>query len=266
MKIDKIILSSDDNPDYLQFSEIVGKAWKKLIPEAKTVLLCISDKNIEAFDYIKSFHDEFVLMPNMAGVPSGNHAMASRLIYASSRTDDETVLLSDLDMLPLNRNFFVESVKNINDDKLVCLGGNAYGVPNKFPICYMVGKTNLFKSIMNRENNDYTGVLNSLIRKYSGINDVKNITKPYPQGCNSGRFDDECMFTDFYVNWENYKQNTVIINRTWVNSMATERIDRSNWAIDMDKLQSELIFDAHLPRPLYDNMDKIYPLTKFLDI
>lgn len=265
MKIDKILVSSNDNTEYLEFSAIIGKAWKKLLPKTKVILICITDKTPEQFSSINKYYDDIIYIKNTLNIPSGNHAMASRMLIASSMFKNDIIMLSDIDMLPLNSNFFIDNIKDISDDKLVLLGGNAYNSKVKFPICYMIAKGLTFSEILNPENLDYNCLLYKMTQ-HTNIENLKNILKPYPTSGNCGRFDDEALFSDFYINWKDIEKRTKVINRNWNNGIAVDRIDRINWHLNMEDLKNNKIYDAHLPRPLSKNLDKISPLLKFLDI
>lgn len=266
MRLDRIIVSSNENMDYLEFSKIIGPAWKKLLPDVKVTLLCVTDKDKNEFLDISKFYDDVIFLPNVENIPSGNQAMASRMLIAATETyKDETIMLSDIDMLPLNKDFFIDSIANISDDKFVVLGGNAYNNSIKFPICYMIAKQQTFTEILNPGKMEYKDLVERMKAvKGSLIN--HDITKPYPTTVGSPRFDDESLFSEFYLNWKDRNTRTVIVNRAWSGGMAVERIDRISWNINMDRLNGGHLYDAHLPRPLSTNIDKIQPLLTFLNI
>lgn len=266
MKLDRIIVSSNENADYLEFSKIIGPAWKKLLPDVKVTLLCVTDKNKEEFSNIISFYDDVIFLPNIDNIPSGNQAMASRMLMAATDTyKDEFIMLSDIDMLPLNRDFFIDSIDAISDDKFIALGGNAYNNSIKFPICYMIANQKTFAEILNPINLNYKDLVERM-KSVKGSFVNHDITKPYPINSIGPRFDDESLFSEFYLNWGGRNTRTVIINRAWNNGMAIERVDRISWNINMDRLNGNFLYDAHLPRPLSANIEKIQPLLTFLNI
>jgi len=266
MKLDRIIVSSDENKDYLEFSKIIGPAWKKLLPDVKVTLLCVTDKDKNEFLDISKFYDDVIFLPNITNIPSGNQAMASRMLIAATEIyKDEVIMLSDIDMLPLNKEFFVNAISNISDDKFVVLGGNAYNNSIKFPICYMISNQKTFSEILNPEKLEYKDLVEKM-KNVRGTLINHDITKPYPINNIGPRFDDESLFSEFYLNWKDRNIRTIIVNRAWNNGMAIERIDRLNWNINMDRLNGGHLYDAHLPRPLSSNIDKIQPLLTFLNI
>ena len=108
MKLDTVILSSNENQDYLGFWPIVSKAWKMMGIEPILIYTGKEkvnlDGNIIYFDP-KNFNSSFV-------------AQNIRLLYPSI-LKNKTVIISDIDSLPLSRKYYLDSVKNISSNSFV---------------------------------------------------------------------------------------------------------------------------------------------------
>ncbi len=99
MKIDTVILSSNDNPNYVQFWPIVSEAWSLMGLEP--ILIYTGEKNLNLKGNVINF--------NVKNLDSSFVAQNIRILYPSL-LDNRTCLVSDIDNLPLSKNYFVNSV------------------------------------------------------------------------------------------------------------------------------------------------------------
>ena len=138
MKIDKAIIVSTNDSQYLDYWETVEKAWLKL--NIEPILYVISKestgiKNEKLF--IENLNPAFV-------------AQNLRLLIPALYPDD-VCILSDIDMMPLSKKYFQDSISDISGDKIVIYRSDA--TPEEMlPICWnaAVGKTwaEIFQLIM----------------------------------------------------------------------------------------------------------------------
>src|SRR5579871_2794464 len=142
-KIDRAILSSNENPMYLDFWPLVAQGWRSF--GIKPTLFLI------AADYIpvdETVGDVIRIRP-IEGVSTASHAQIIRLL-GPMYFEGEISIIADIDMLPLNKDYFVNSVVAIPDDKFVVYRDLGYGKNSlRFPMCYNAGKGYLFKEIFN---------------------------------------------------------------------------------------------------------------------
>ena len=114
MKINKAIVTSTENNKYLDFCSS-KKSWERL--EVEPVLYIISDKTNEHSD-AKYFH-----------IPEVNPVFVSQTLrlLAPSLYKDDICIISDMDMIPLSKDYFVNKLKNYEDDKFVifCSGATS---------------------------------------------------------------------------------------------------------------------------------------------
>ncbi len=235
LKIDRAIVSSDANPMYLQFWPLVARAWQQLIGVRPTLLL-IADDTVEVDESV----GDVIRFQPIPGVPTATHAQCIRLL-APAYFEDDVCIISDIDMLPLSKAYFVNSIKDLPDDAFVVYRDRAYGNDaRRFPMCYNVGKGCLYKSIF----------------RFNSVADIPYIIKKWVEkgfGWNT----DEIILTAYVRQWPQFKENCVLLGHT---SMETRRIDRSNWQYNKEKLNSKYYIDAHMVRPL----DKYYAQIKEL--
>jgi hypothetical protein len=234
MKIDYAIVSCDDNPLYYNFWNIVQKLWTNLIG-IKPILVKISDTdNIEVTDdYI--IHN----FKKIEGIDTGFQSQVARM-YVTKFYPEDVCLTSDIDMLPLSKKYFVDNIKELNNDSLVIFSADAYPNVQRYPICYNAAKGKVFHEIMNFENTFEEYCLK-----------LKDF--------NWGWDTDELYFGQKVDNFIN--QNIIIkLNRGWEFGRAIDRIDRVKWSYNPTKLKSGKYIDSHSLRPyiLYKNeIDKL---------
>jgi len=127
LKIDRVIVSSDANPLYLDFWPLVAKTWKKLTGLTPTLIL-IAKKNTS----VDTSVGDIVRFDPIPGINHGFQAQVIRLL-APALFENEGCLISDIDMFPLCKDFFTTQVEPYPDER--------------FPMCYTAAKGSVFKEI-----------------------------------------------------------------------------------------------------------------------
>ena len=224
------IYSSDDNPLYKDFEPYVNRAWKRI--GINPIYININSSS------------EFY----SAKVPTGAQSQIIRVLYPAL-FPDQMFITSDIDMLPLSKSYFVDSVNLISSgNEILNLTADAYDYKDKvYPICYWVSKGNNF-------------------RKVTGIRDIKDVLNIMEDwyALGYGWNTDERCFSGLVNNCS--EVNFKPIDRGWDGSIASRRIDRINWKYDSNLLNQDYYIDSHLVRPLLQNFEKLKPLFDFLGI
>src|SRR3990167_8708329 len=103
-KLDRVILSTDNNPTYKDNWPIVAKAWKELVGLKPTLAFISNEEN----EIDETLGDVIRFKP-IKGVPNDFYAQVIRLLLPAFFKDDYCII-SDIDMLPLDANYFLKSV------------------------------------------------------------------------------------------------------------------------------------------------------------
>ncbi|NPV13124.1 MAG: hypothetical protein HPY57_15260 [Ignavibacteria bacterium] len=220
MNIDYVVISSDDNPLYKDFYPIVSAQWNKL--GYKVFYLNITNNETDINE------TKYGLIKNIKvidGIDSGFQSQNVRL-FATSLLRDKNLLMSDIDMLPLNGNYFRDKAKNLPDNKLLFYSGQPYSNVPFYPICYILGKGQTFVNLLEIEK-DYVSFIMKM-RSYSNMDwntDEKYIYNTINKFNRIGKCE-------------------ILRDRDFKN-----RIDRSNWTYDINKLKESYYIDSHLLRP-----------------
>jgi hypothetical protein len=227
MRIDLAVMSSDDNPFYLDFWPIVSKLWKVKMG-VTPVLLYFGDGKPD------TTYGEVIKMKLFEKVPLYLQCTCSRLWYPGTQPDKVTIL-SDIDMLPLSRWYFLTQVSEVPEDKYVHLNPclETYG---RVAICYNVARGDTYRDVLKipTDWSDAAGY-------FASVKPMKLFTKERPLW-----FVDETVLTSKLLEYEN-KNRIVLLRRP--GGQNGFRIDRPVWEWDDNMLKKNMYFDCHSQRP-----------------
>jgi len=159
MNIDKMLLScDDDDANYFRYWKYVSKMCVELLG-VKPVLFYVCDEE-------KDFEeDEFGIVKKIKKLKNFKSSIQGQWyrIYGTSYFPNETCLISDIDMLIPNKNYFLNQVSEYQENSFVVYSSDVYNenIPftkkmfckNRLPVCYFLGKGKLFSSILEIESN-----------------------------------------------------------------------------------------------------------------
>jgi len=132
MKIDYAIISSDSNPMYLDFWPIVSKLWKQKFNIEPILIYIDEEKDKE----ISEEYGTVLRLTPLENIPLYIQTLWSRY-WLPSLYPNKTCIISDIDMLPLSKEYFIDKIKEIPDDKYVhlnpCVVIKVHSV-NSFPV------------------------------------------------------------------------------------------------------------------------------------
>lgn len=242
MKINRSILSCDENELYIQFWPIVARAWD-LLGIKPTLFLISSNHNL---NIDQTVGDVFFIEP-VEDIPTSFQAQCIRHLGPTMFPEDISII-SDIDMMPLNYQYFVSQVKNIENDKFISFSSDAYLNKPDFPclpMCYnaALGKT-------------FNEIFKSNIENYKST-----IKKWYSLG--HGWTTDERVLFSSLRSWDKLNSNVVLLKRGW-SPFAYQRIDRAYMQFNPELMLQKQYIDFHMPRPYNKNKDLIdYIFTLF---
>jgi len=219
MKIDQVILPSTPNPFYLDFWPIVANAWRDLIG-IEPILIYVADDGAT----VSEEHGEVIRLPNVPGVPEYLQGVWSRY-WIAQRWPDRVSIISDIDILPLSKRYFVDKLASIPDATYVHLDPGTD--PKRIPACYHIAKGYNYREILGLDEKFATS-LNRIIDYWKTRCPVKPIT--------------------WWVSTEKFAAERIKLCNHYEPIMRTEgRIRRADWTYDIASLGEYA--DAHLLRP-----------------
>jgi hypothetical protein len=223
--LQRVIVSCDTNPMYSDFWPIVAKFWREVVGVKPTLAL------IAPPDFIidESLGDVIRFDP-IPGVPAAFHAQAIRLLLPAY-FEDEVCIISDIDLIPLQKDYFVKSIESFDESKFIVYRDGAFNADyyKEYPMCYNAAMGKVFKQIFK-------------------LNDVKDIpTLIYEwHKLNLCNMADQLILYK-YLNAQENCSCIVKLGHTVVN-----RIDRACWRYNKDLVKNRYYIDSHMLRPYSD--------------
>lgn len=257
MKIEKVLFTIDDNPHYKGFWKSISKHFKtRLGMDSK--LFVIGDENTDMSAYSTEYGETELTM-KIDGIPTIIQALLGKFYFTLSEPD--TVwMVGDLDLYPLQKSYFVDTIKDISDEMYVHLNSWAYGKQwrekvNGLAGYYHVAKGSTFKEELNITSpEDFCNAVYKTEKygiKFIGV--TENRANREASKNDHGWFCCEEMYTGELL--RDCKKLVEINPRLpfelGVRQMTVRdlRVDRSDMKWDQDVLERGIYIDMHAPRP-----------------
>lgn len=279
MKIDKIIFSTSDGPEYSPFWNLQSLIWSSMGIEPICLIWGDRSKTNLSEKYGKVIEKKFI-----PGLPEVIQITWSKFDFPKTEPDT-TWMIGDIDMLPLQRKYFIDQIKDDGDDWYLHLNAGGISVPRRgkldawltegpvthhiergskdtgadLPGHYHVSKGKNFNNIYNLD--------------ISFEDQIKRLTEShrYGYGISDGRPREDAKTDPTWYYWcaeENYsseklweavKQNKITFKGyCYNNSNFGNRVDRSHWneteknyLYNPEEISSGKKVDIHCARP-YD--------------
>lgn len=252
-----IVLSVNDNPDYLYFTPLTVWAWRKFgwIP-----LVMYQGNFKEIFDLVDNTIENlgdtetiFVKVEAQEGYRSDTVTQVSRLYAACANPPGKSYLMTgDIDMIPLS-NYWQPK-----ENDITVYGHDLTGYTH-YPICYIGMDSKKWVEVMGLTSEDY----NALIKR-----DLDTLPQAKDEDFYKYWFSDQDLVTKRLK--ETQFPVTIINRGQYKNGYAVGRVDRGAWTLDHKQF-----IDAHLFHQLYhkgnedkfdktlDLLEKIWPEENF---
>lgn len=243
MKLKYAVVSANNNSDYLDFWPYVAKAWKNLIG-LEPILLYIDNKEPSPE---LSKHGKVLYLES---IPEWSIVQQSQSIrFWAAKLLDAPFIISDMDMLPISKDYYEKGVSNIGDKGIVSYSSDIinyrwYKTNPQYPMCYLAGDPNSFIECLQLDETEHKDFLRRLMKL--------NIRF----GTDQKFFYNQSIKTEFPIKH---------LERGWIEEKyATGRLDKVIWPKFGYNINEYI--DCHLPRPMSDNLDMCNELFKKLSI
>ena len=230
MRIDKVILASDKNDKYLSFWPKVSEVWKNI--GIDPILIFVGT---EPIDLCK---DDNVFFFDSKEINPGFIARNIRMLYPALFPND-ICLLSDIDIMPLDKDYFLKYPNKLDSDSLLIFRSNLV-TNSQIPICWNAAKGSLWGEIFKiYEKND----IYKTLLKWS--HETKNDSV-------SAWYNDQIKLK-FYVEKLQIEKPNKVLNYD-DDDFGFRRLDRSNYTHAVKSIfNNEKYTDFHMPTPYTRN-------------
>ena len=251
-----VLVATDMNPNYFRFIPPFITSWKKLFPDIVIHIVVISDSlSDELLPYKEYIH----LFSPIQNIESSFIAQNIRLFYPALLTEAKGgILITDMDMIPMSKTYYTESITHIDDNKFICYRPLSCVGKNEMVICYNIAHQSTWREIFN---------INS---DADIVTRIKSIYKlPKYIGENAGRYykpfwiTDQLYLYEITQEWNKKTKNLVILDNDKINK--TTRLDKIHYPnYNSSYIKNKLYIDFHMPRPYTQYKDFIDNIINLL--
>lgn len=146
MKLDCILTACNTNEMYIDFIPIFIKAWSKLYPKVDIKIVLIHKTIPEKF---KKYEENIILFEPLQDVSTSFTSQYIRLLYPCILNYKNGIMITDIDMLPMNSVYYTENIKNFSDDKFIFLRQACIKEYQQIAMCYNVALNKTWQSVFN---------------------------------------------------------------------------------------------------------------------
>jgi hypothetical protein len=226
-----VILSSNDNPDYLKYWPYVSWAWNELGWNTLLFYLGKNEVLMEEYKLVKQHFDtdrnQILNLSRLEGYRDATVVQVARLFGALCFPDDRMIMTGDIDMIPCSDYW------NPKDAAITTYGWDLTN-QGHFPMCYIAMNVSRWREVM------------EVPDTFQSIDlEIKKLLDKYPQA-KSEEFDKYWGTDQDIITEKLLKQNMRIdIDRTTDGHLALGRADRYDWEGTKNKPN---LIDSHMPR------------------
>jgi len=222
LELKRVILATSNNPHYIQFWPIIAPIWKSM--GLHPTLALVADENCP----IDTSIGDVIRFDPIPGIAESLQTQVIRL-FLPILFPDEGCLISDIDMIPISRSYFLEGSADCPDDGFLVYRNMARGYERggRYPMCYVAAKGKIFSEIFEISSREE---INQLIRSWARLW--------------LGWSTDEKMLYRCVQKWKTNGGNLVLLNHK-----VGPRLDRAHWNVNFNNLDISNYIDCHCPRP-----------------
>jgi hypothetical protein len=196
----RVVTAVDRNRPYVDLIPLFVYQWKKIYPDVSITILYIGESlpsELTAYaDYIECF-------PAPKDIHTTYMAQTIRILYPALCQDDEMVLLTDMDMLPGDSNYFTRCIPQLTDSFL-SLRPNI-GVPSdQITICYVAASGKTWQAVTQIHSRE------DIYRAISAH------SQAHYDGCHggSGWYTDQQLLRTYVTRWKETGGNVIFLQDT----------------------------------------------------
>ena len=240
MKLTNILVATNMNPLYYKFIPIFIKAWNKLFPNVKVTILVVAQ---ELIDELLPYKDNIVLFPPIEHMDTGFIAQNIRILYPALMDAEGGILITDMDILPMNRRYYIDPIISYNNTKFITYRPLSVVGTNEIAICYNIATNDVWQDIFNIHSmEDIHKTLKILYKNKKYIGENANVYYK------SGWITDQLYLFEKAMEWNKKTNNHIILDDSLF-----KRLNRNRPITQITKVQTNITkgfySDYHLHRP-----------------
>jgi hypothetical protein len=251
MKIDKVIFTCDDNPAYSGFWKSISTHFYKKLGIKSHLFLIADDESVKDNFFQNDEFCEITFVKKLTTVPSIVQALWGKFYF--TKTEPETIwMIGDLDLYPLQKNWFVNNIEKYDDNSYLHLHGSGNGNEwwnEKAGLAgfYHVAKGKIFSEMLEFDES-FEKDCQKIIHGGYGLDPSNPAHIWAHQASPDWRY--FCCEEQYTGQLLKSKKDKVISINWPTSNFDTMRICRSNGLVyNINLLESGFYIDLHSPRP-----------------
>jgi hypothetical protein len=156
VNIDYAVISSNQNPFYRDFYEPVSRAWNRF--GYKTFMIEVCDEESDIFE------TEYGIYKKIKKV-NGSEQLQAQVarLFAFNLVKEKNLLTSDIDMMPLSREYFDSRAQNVPESDVLVYTAKGQGESYPyFPMCYVLANSEVLSNILGVADMSFSDFINHL--------------------------------------------------------------------------------------------------------
>ena len=216
MKLDCVLTACNKKPLYLNFIPIFIKAWTKLYPNVSVKIILISNDIPIQF---KKYKNNIILFKPLPNISTAFISQYIRLLYPAILNYKNGIMITDIDILPMNRVYYTKNIKNIDNSKFIYLR-NVCLNNKQIAMCYNVGLNKTWGDIFNIK------TIKDISKRLKDVFIKINYADKRGQ---SGWATDQIHFYKYVMNWNKRKSDFILLLN---NKTGFKRLDRNTFKLN----------------------------------
>ncbi len=147
MLLDCVVTGCNMNPLYYDFIPMFIESWKTLYPSIDIKIILIHDTIPEN---IKQYEDYIICFKPLENIETSFQAQVIRLLYPCILTQYKNgILITDMDMIPMNNNYYSKPIEHIDNDTFVCYRDVLIQTDKQIAMCYNIALSSTWSKVFN---------------------------------------------------------------------------------------------------------------------
>uniref|UniRef100_A0A6C0CUP4 Nucleotide-diphospho-sugar transferase domain-containing protein n=2 Tax=viral metagenome TaxID=1070528 RepID=A0A6C0CUP4_9ZZZZ len=239
MKLDCVLTAVNNNPLYLEFIPIFVNTWKKLYPSVDVKIILTAEKIPE--EYL-DYKENIILFEPIENVLTSFIAQYIRLLYPCILNYENGILITDMDILPMNRTYYTEHIKEYENTKFIYMRENICFSESQIAMCYNVASPLIWKEIFE---------INSLEDVRDRLKTVFQSNIVLEGGGNVGWCIDQLHLYEKVINWNDKTNNFICLKEKDTGFHRLNRFDFYQLDdIIKENISNGVYADYHCYRPM----------------
>ena len=144
MILDCILTSVNENKLYIDFVPIFIKTWNLLYPNIDIKIILIAKKIPEN---LLLFKKNIILFKPLHNVLTSFTSQTIRLLYPCILKYKNGVLITDIDMLPMNKTYYTKNILEYDDNKFIYYRDKICFNYKQIAMCYNIATPKIWRDI-----------------------------------------------------------------------------------------------------------------------